>query len=271
MSSGCPRATKWFCLMSAAMVCAAVVPGFAQQRPLRFCADPNNPPYSMRTEAGFDNRIAMLLAGDLGRKPVFVWSRARRGFLRERFNKNECDVLMGVPMGVKGVLSTKPYYRSTYVFVTRRRDHLQVASFHDSALNGQRIGLQIMEEDLSPPSLPLIRYGHAAQLVGFQSFGREAGNIMRAVADRQLGLAVVWGPTAGYFARQQGVPLVLTPVSPQREAGIPFVFDIVCAVHKRDTQLRDALDAAIQREAPSIHRILVSYGVPLVASGKGTA
>jgi mxaJ protein len=119
--------------------------------------------------------------------------------------------------------------------------------------------------------LPLIRYGHASQLVGFQSFGKQAEDIMRAVADRQLGLAVVWGPTAGYFARQQRVPLLLTPVSPQIDAGIPFVFDIVCAVHKRDTRLRDALDAAIQREAPSIHRILVSYGVPLVALGKGAA
>jgi mxaJ protein len=151
MSSRCPRATKWFCrLISAVIVCAAVVPGFAQQRALRICADPDNPPYSTRAETGFDNRIAMLLARDLRRKTVFVWSRARRGFLRERFNKNECDVLLGVPMGVKGVLSTGPYYRSTYVFVTRRQDHLQVASFQDPVLNNQRIGLQIMEEDLSP-------------------------------------------------------------------------------------------------------------------------
>ena len=119
----------------------------------------------------------------------------------------------GVPLCVS-VLATTPYYRSTYVFVTRAQDRLRLASFSDPNLNHRRIGLQIMEEDLSPPSLPLIRSGHAAQLVGFESFGTHASDILRAVQDRRIDVAVVWGPLAGFYAgRRWG--LQLEPVSPQ--------------------------------------------------------
>ena len=86
---------------------------------MRICADPDNLPFSNRARQGFDNRIAAVVARDGGREPVFVWARSRRGFLREQFNKGACDVLMGVPEGMKRVLTTRPYYRSSYVFVTR--------------------------------------------------------------------------------------------------------------------------------------------------------
>jgi mxaJ protein len=131
-------------------------------KPLRICADPDNLPFSDQNGRGFDNRVASLVAQDMGRKPVFVAARSRRGFLRERFNKNACDLLTGVPEGMRGVATTRPYYRSSYVFVTPAREHAQIASFRDPRLNGRRIGLQILEEDYTPPSLPLIRYGHAA-------------------------------------------------------------------------------------------------------------
>ncbi len=250
---------------------ALSLPGFAQQRTLRICADPDNLPYSSRALSGFDNKIGASLAHDMGRRPVFVWARARRGFLREEFDKGVCDVLLGVPAGMKGVLTTAPYYRSTYVFVTRRRDHLEIASWADPQLNNKRIGLQIMEEDLSPPSLPLVRYGHATQLVGYESFGNSAGDIMRATADHRIGLAVVWGPLAGFYARNAYAGLQLTPVHPAMDAGVPFVFSMTCAVHKRDAALRDQLNAAIARETATTQRLLRSYGVPLVPLQEGGA
>src|SRR5947208_527081 len=158
-------------------LCVALVLAWtltAHATPLRICADPDNLPFSNRAAQGFDNRIAILLAHELHREPVFVWARNGRGFLREQFNRNACDVLMGVPREMKGVLTTAPYYRSAYVFVTRRHENFKIASFNDPHLNGQRIGLQALEENLSPPSLALIRTGHAAQLVGFNSSGKHA-------------------------------------------------------------------------------------------------
>lgn len=234
------------------------------QAPLRVCADPDDLPFSSAKQPGFDNRIAQLLAADLHRRPLFIWSRERRGFLREQFNKNICDILMGVPQGMKRVQTTIPYYRSSYVFVTRRSDHLQLASFDDPAIGNQPIGLQILEEDFSPPSLPLIRSGHAAQLVGFDSFGDGGNRIVCAVAQKQVGFAVVWGPIAGYYAANQSSPIVLSPVRPSIDAsGIPFSFPISIAVHNGDGVLARQLNAAIEHHRTQIEKILSIYHVPL--------
>jgi len=263
MSSLFPRLCSLLLLGSC--VCA-----FSQQ-PLRVCADPDDLPFSNSARAGFDNRIAELLGQDLHRPVVFVWSRARRGFLRERFNKGDCDMLMGVPQDIKHVRTTIPYYRSSYVFVTRRSDHLQLTRFDDPGIGRQRIGLQILEEDFSPPSLPLIRSGHTAQLVGFDSFGKSSGDIVRAVADKRVGLSVVWGPLAGYYAAKQNTPLAISPVQPAVDpAGIPFSFAIAFAVHENDAALANALNAAIQRNKSKIDSILAAYHVPLTNDSKGT-
>ncbi|KAA6458584.1 quinoprotein dehydrogenase-associated putative ABC transporter substrate-binding protein [Acidobacteria bacterium AB60] len=232
--------------------------------PVRVCADPDNLPFSNRARQGFDNRIAMLVLHTLHRQGEFVWVRSRRGFLREEFNKGLCDLLIGAPVGMRGVTTTDPYYRSTYVFVTPSREHLQIARFDDPQLKGRRIGLQILEEDYAPPSLPLIREGYAAHLVGFDSFGKHAGDIVRAVAGGQIGTAVVWGPIAGFFKKKEQLPLTLTPVSPERDAsGVPFAYSIGFAVHHGDLALRDALNRGLKESRSSIRAILGEYGVPL--------
>jgi mxaJ protein len=232
---------------------------------LRVCADPDNLPFSNRAGAGFDDRIVSLIAHDLHRQIVFVWARPRRGFLREQFNKNACDVLLGVPVGLHGVAVTEPYYTSSYAFVSPTRKHLQVASFNDEHLNGQRIGLQILEEDLSPPSLPLIRFGHAGQIVGFESFGKQEGDVVKAVADGRVGVAVVWGPVAGYFARNSPVRLTVTPVSRTYSfSGVPFTYGMGFGVHKQDRALLQQLNDSIRRLQPNINHVLMAFAVPTV-------
>ena len=231
--------------------------------PLRICADPDDMPFSNRAAQGFDNRVATLLAHDLHREPIFVFARSRRGFLREQFNKGACDVLMGVPQGMKAVATTNPYYRSTYVFVTPAREHLSIVSFDDPRLSDRRIGLQVLEENFSPPSLPLIRRGHAAQLVGFESFGGEAAMI-RAVARGNIGVAVAWGPVAGYYAALLHLPVTLSPVSPAMDrSGIPFAYSLTIGVHKNDVQLLDALNGSLARMQPRIDGMLHGYHVPI--------
>lgn len=253
------------CLRSLSLVLLCAGAFTAHAASLRFCADPDNLPFSNSRGRGFDNRIAVLVAHAMHRDPVFVWARNGRGFLREQFNQNACDVLMGVPKQMHGVLTTAPYYRSAYVFVTRQREHLQIASFNDPHLNGRRIGLQALQDNLSPPSLALIRTGHAAQLVGIHSFGVHGGDIVRGVADGRLGTAVVWGPLAGYFTARDHLSLTLTPVSPLVDAsGIPFAFSIAMAVHKRDTRLRDELNQALIQVHPGIQKILAACNVPIL-------
>jgi mxaJ protein len=262
MSSRCLRTLLYVFALAA---CSQV----AWAAPLRICADPQDMPFSNRAAEGFDNRIAALLAHDLHRVPVFVFARSRRGFLREQFNKGACDVLMGVPAGMKGIATTRPYYRSTYVFVTPAREHLQIASFDDPRLNGRRIGLQVLEEDFSPPSLPLIRNGHAAQLVGFESYGGEAA-IIRAVARGGVGAAVVWGPIAGYYSAVLHLPVTLTPVSPAVDrSGVPFAYSLTIGVHKNDTQVLHALNASLARLQPRIDALLSASHVPVAPPAGG--
>jgi len=240
------------------------------QAPLRVCADPDNLPFSNVRGEGFDNRIAKLLARDLHRPIIFIWARGRRGFLRERFDNGLCDVLMGVPYGMKHVLTTRPYYSSSYVFLTRRKDHLHLSGFDDPAIGGQRIGLQILEEDYSPPSLPLIRAGHASQFVGFGAFGRGGEEIVSAVARKKIGFAVVWGPVAGFYAAKANVPLVCSFVKPPVDAtGIPFTFGMTIAVHEESTKLAEALDTLIQKDQRKINRVLESFHVPVVSADGG--
>ncbi len=262
MSSLCRK----LCLSALLLWCGEA---FAQM-PLRVCADPDNLPFSNSSQSGFDNRIAQLLGSDLHRPVVFVWARSLRGFMRERFNKGACDMLMGVPQGMDRVLTTVPYYRSSYVFVTRRSDHLHLTRFDDPAIGQQRIGLQMLQEDFSPPSVPLTRSGHAAQFVGFRPFGEDGGEIIRAVAAGRVGFSIVWGPLAGYYAAQQSVPLALTPVKPEVDSsGIPFSFSIAIGVHKNDTALAGALNDSLRRNRGRIHAILASYHVPLTTEEGG--
>jgi len=235
--------------------------------PLRVCADPDNLPFSNRAGAGFDDRIIALVAKDLHRELTFIWARPRRGFLREQFNKNACDVLLGVPVGLHGVAVTAPYYTSSYAFVTPARKGFRIASFSDEHLSGKRIGLQILEEDLSPPSLPLIRAGYTAQIIGFESFGSHEGDVVKAVADGRVGVAVVWGPVAGYFARQSPIPLTVSPVpTAYKFAGVPFTYGIGFGVHKQDQSLLQQLNASIRRLQPQIDRVLAEFSVPTVGA-----
>ena len=241
----------------------------AHALPLRICADPDNLPFSSRGGEGFDNRVALMLAREMERKPEFVWARSRRGFLREQFNKGACDILTGVPQGMRGVATSIPYYRSTYVFVTPRRAQAQITRFDDPRLNKGRIGLQVLEEDYAPPSLPLIRNGHAAQLVGFESFGDRSQEIVKAVAEGRVAVAVVWGPLAGYYARRDHLQVTLSAVKPAIDrSGVQFAYAMTIAVHPKERALLAEIDSALARLQPEIDALMTRYNVPRVADEK---
>jgi mxaJ protein len=241
-------------------------------RVLRICADPNNLPFSNVRGEGFENRLAALVAQDLGARPRYTWWAQRRGFLRSTLNAGLCDIVMGVPSGIEQAWASQPYYRSTYVFLTRRDRALRIASFDDPALRQLRIGVQLIGDDYanSPPAHALARRGLARQLVGYSVLGNYAepnppARIVDAVARGDVDIAVVWGPLAGYFARRQPVPLDLVPVQPQIDPpALPFVFDIAVAFRRGDTALRAEVEEVLDRRRPDIDRLLAEYGVPRV-------
>jgi quinoprotein dehydrogenase-associated probable ABC transporter substrate-binding protein len=235
---------------------------------LRVCADPDNLPYSSRDESGFENRIAHLVADDMGAKLTWFWQEQRRGFVRKTMGAGQCDLFIGVPAGFERVLPTKPYYRSTYVAVTRGGSR-PFTSFDADELKDRRIGVQLIGDDLaaSPPGYALTRAGAVANVRGFTVYGDgpAAQRMVDAVASGQLDMALLWGPQAGWFAHRAKVPLVVTTTNAPAGLPIPFEYSIAMGVRKGDTALRDRLDEILQRRRADIDAILASYFVPTVA------
>jgi mxaJ protein len=233
----------------------------AQTRGLRVCADPNNMPFSARDQAGFENRIAALVAQELNARLTFVWQRMGRGFVREYLDKAQCDLLIGIPANYRPVLTTVPYYRSTYVFVSRQRE--PAPSLNSPALRGLKIGVQVLDEQYTPPGQALARRGLQDEIVGFDTIGDGAESIVQAVADRKVDLSIVWGPLGGYFARKVGHDLKVTPVEPEVDPpGLPFTFAISMGVRKGNLALRDQLDKILMDRGSDIRNILDEYEVP---------
>lgn len=258
---------------------AALGLGCAAGDVLRVCADPNNMPFSNRAEQGFENRLAELVAGELGARVEYTWWAQRRGFLRSTVNAGACDLVVGIPTGMEMVRRTRPYYRSGYVFVTRADRQLDVRSLDDSVLRVLRIGVPVVGDDYAatPPAAALIKRGLAANLVGISVFGNYAepdppARLIDAVRAGDVDVAIAWGPLAGWFSRRGTPALRIAPVTPQVDLPyMPLVFDIAMGVRHADSTFAAKLDSIIVRRRGDIDRILASYGVPRLDSRPSVA
>jgi mxaJ protein len=242
-------------------------------RTLRVCADPNNLPFSNRAGEGFENKLAELVAHDLGEQVAYTWWAQRRGYVRNTLTANDCDLWPGVAAGVDMLATTRPYYRSSYVFVTRADRKLALSSFDDPQLKRLTIGVQMVGNDAmnTPPAHALARRGLTSNVRGYMLYGdyddpNPPAQIVEAVASGKIDAAVVWGPLAGYFAARSPAPLVLSRVSPWLDGPQwPMVFDISMGVRRGDEAFRRRLDRILDEERPAIRALLVSYHIPLVA------
>src|SRR4051812_23288191 len=248
-----------------------------RKKVIRISADPNNLPFTNDRLEGFENKIAEVLADELGCEPEYTWRAQRRGFFRHALKEGECDVVLGVPVGFDMATTTAPYYRSSYVFVARKDRALGIASFDDAALKKLKIGVQMIGDDgfNTPPAHALAGRGIVEKVVGFTVYGDYAepnppARIVDAVAKGDIDVAVVWGPTAGYFAKKSPVALEVTPVKPAVDAGgLPFTFGISLGVRRGNTEFRDLLDGILKKCKADVDRILDDYSVPRVARPAG--
>jgi mxaJ protein len=239
-------------------------------RVLRVCADPNNLPFSNQRQEGFENAIAAIIARELHAKVEYTWWAQRRGFARNTLNAAHCDLIPGVPTSYDLALTTRPYYRSSYVFVTRKDRALRLTSFDDPRLRTVKVGVQLIGDDFAntPPAHALASRNIINNVRGFPVYGNYGGpdpgsEIISAVASGAIDVAVVWGPLAGYYAHRAEPALELTPVSPQIDLPfLPFVFDISMAVRRADTTLRNEIDDAIRVRQAELDQVLDRFSVP---------
>ena len=248
--------------VSLVLCAAAALPVSGKE--LRVCADPDSMPYSRQDQSGFENRLAALAAEALGATLAYTWHPQHRGFVRTTVDANRCDVWMGVPTGFETMLTTKPYYRSTYVFVFSDRKPL--VSFDQPNLTELKIGVQVPGDDLvaTPAGYALASRGATDNVAAFTVLGKgtSAERIIDAIAHGRLDAGVVWGPQAGFFARQYKLEMV--PATAPVGVPMPFAYSISMGVRRGDSELRDALDGVIASHRREINRILAEYAVPMI-------
>jgi mxaJ protein len=240
----------------------------AELRELRICADPDNLPYSNERLEGFENKIADLLAKDLGAALSYYWWPHQRGLVRNTLQAGNCDALIGIPKGYDLVLWTKPYYRTGYVIAYPKSRGFQVTSLDDPILKRLRIGVHLN----TPPFEALGERGIRDNLVGYSLFfdyrvadaAERPAKVMDDLYQGAIDVAVVWGPLAGYSARQHRASyLEMVPV--QDNGAIPMTFEMSMGVKKGNKELKTLLEGALDRRQAEIRKVLEDYGVPILA------
>jgi quinoprotein dehydrogenase-associated probable ABC transporter substrate-binding protein len=266
------------CLPLWLAACAAPPPADTAQATLRVCADPNNLPFSNQAGEGFENRLAQMLASAMHEKVEFTWWAQRRGIIRNTLAAGRCDVVMGVPAGYGQAATTRPYYRSSYVFVYRKDRHYQLHALDDPRLATLKIGVHVLGSDNPPPAMLLAQRGIIDNVTGYSIYGdyrkpNPPAALVDAVARGAVDVAIAWGPMAAYFAERATPPLEVVPVDQPADSTWPMQFSIAMAVRRNDDGLRERLDAVLQSKRPQIEALLRQYGVPLLgdASLAGTA
>jgi mxaJ protein len=268
---------------SSLILCLVVLLGWAcygeqTNRVLRITADPNNLPFTNSKLEGFENKIAQIVARDLGAEIQYSWRAQRRGFFRETLKENTADLILGVPTEFERALTTKPYYRSCYAFVARKDRGLKLRSFDDPALRTLRIAVHLIGDDgaNTPPAHALAMRGIITNVVGFSIYGdysqaNPPARIIDAVVNRDVDVAIVWGPLGGYFALREKDPLQVTPLEAPFDSALPLAYDISLGVRRKDKELREELNGVLFRHQAEIDKILDDYGVPRAVKAVSSA
>jgi mxaJ protein len=251
----------------------ALCAGARAQGTLGVCANPNNLPFSNAKGEGFENTLAELIARDLAKRVRYTWTAEHEHFVKKTLDAGKCDVLMGVPAGFDEVDTTRPYYISGYVFVSRR--DLNISSMRDPRLHKLKIGVHVIGDDNTPPMEAFARQGITQNVVGYMIFRDQVRNHSRLVDDVAAGkvdVAAVWGPLGGYYVSRAARPLRVSLITDTGSfAPAMFQYAIAMGVRKGNTALRDRLNAILVRERPVIRNLLARYGVPIVEMPVGVA
>ena len=232
---------------------------------LRVCADPRNLPFSNEKGEGFENKLAELFAGKLQKKLDYMFFPQATGFVRMTLGAHRCDVIMGFPQGDELVQGTNPYYRTAYALVAKRGSGLEdVASLGDERLKGKHLGIVAG----TPPATNMAVNGlmtnaRPYQLMIDTRIDSSAVAMIKDLMAGEIDAAVLWGPMAGYYARQANPPLHVTPLV-KETSGPRLAYRIGMGVRPADQYWKRQLNRLIQENQPAINKILLDFGVPLL-------
>ena len=250
----------------------------AERSAFKVCADPHYLPWSNEREEGYENRIASLLAGDLGLAVEYTWFPQRMGFIRNTLRARgddgeyRCDVVMGLPAGYELAITTQPYYHSTYALVyVRGRGLDDVRSAEDLlALEpARRDQLRFGLAERNPGTVWLAKHGLLDLLKVAYASQHGDPEIQPGQLEQEdllagnIDVTIMWGPIAGFFARSNPeVPVEVIPMA--SEPGVHLHFGISAGVRFGQGERKKELQRLLEKNAEAIEAILHEYGVPLV-------
>lgn len=231
---------------------------------LRVCADPNNLPYSNKAGEGFENKIAELIAKELGVPIHYTWYPQSTGFIRQTLQARRCDVIIGIPTPNDMVQNTNAYYRSGYVMVYRTNKGITAKSMADPQLKQMQIGVVAG----TPPASLLAMHGlldhlHSYHLTVDTRFESPGKNMMADLGKGEIDVALMWGPIAGFYAKHHDSAYAIVPIP--AETGAPRLqFSISMGVRANEPNWKHRLNELIKAKQAAINAILRDYGVPLL-------
>lgn len=246
-------------------------------KPLKVCAAENEMPYSNKAGEGFENKLANLVGTALGRKVVYITWTDPRYYIRDTLDKGLCDIAIGVDKGDPRVLTTQPYYRSGYVFISRKTDDLDLKNWGSEALRKvQRIAFV----PDTPPEVMIRAIGryndmfnYSQELVGFKSKRNEyvkyeTSKLVSEVSSGHAEVAALWGPSAARYVKASTTPLLMTmiPDDNVRADGqkVGSHYSTSMGVRKNDPTLLAQLNKVIEDSRDEITKLLEEEGVPLL-------
>ena len=231
----------------------------------KVCADQDNLPYSNDKGEGFENKIAEVLAADLGKELSYQFWHDRFGFLRNTLNAKRCDVIIGTNTTYDALDTTKPYYRAGHVWIYREDSGYDISSWDSPDLKKGVIGLV----DKSPVTQALNANGLMANARPYRiqrDLTRSPGEPVEDVISGKIDVAIMWGPLGGYYAKQSDVDLVVVEI-PEYSTGNKKLqgktyWNISAGVRKREVDRREMVEGAIFRNLDKIYAIMDEYGIP---------
>jgi len=252
-----------------------------KKRPvLKVCADPELMPFSNKKEEGMENKIAELLAREIGAKVEYEWFPQRMGFIRNTLRSEDngvykCDLVMSVPEHFELAATTKPYYASTYamVYIKGRgldsvTEPVMLETLRDE---GQHFKFGLF--DRGPAQIWVFKHNLMDDMVPYQfQLGDARKNpteiILNDLYEGKIDVTIVWGPTAAYFATQNKDrgEMVIIPLD-DNDPKLPemkFVYNMSMAVRYTDNEWKDQLNEFINEHQDEINEIISSYGIPIV-------
>ncbi|MCS6781337.1 MAG: substrate-binding domain-containing protein [Geminicoccaceae bacterium] len=235
------------------------------QLAFRVCADPDNLPFSNERGQGFENELARLFADALALPVHYTWHPQTIGFVRNTLGAQLCDVIMAINAAHELVQNTRFYYRSTYVLLYRAADRGTFDSLDSPMAVTARIGIVAN----TPPATLLERRGLIGNVVTYNLIvdtrvEHPAKQAVEDLAAGRIDMALLWGPIAGYWAKQSPVPLEWVPLRPDPGSNVPMDFRISMGVRYGETEWLETLNRLIREKQKDIDRILDAYGVPLL-------